>query len=269
MKIFLASDIHFEFHNRVDWLPPLPSADQFDVLVLAGDIGHGPWLSTGLRRLRKQFPCKPIVYIAGNHEFYRGNITQSPVKDIDIADFHYLEKGSAELCGYRFLGTTLWTGFDSLGSRLVAQAMHAAKYSIADFMEIRIAELSETGGHPRRITADYMRDLYHDARRWLDAELAQSDPDTTVVVTHFPPSREVRHELIREDELSGYFQANCMDLIQKHQPALWLYGHNHWSNQHRFGKTRVISNQLGYPNEESRYSPDLIIELPEVTGDDE
>lgn len=266
MRIFPISDIHFEIHNDIAWLPPLPSADNFDVLVLAGDIGHGPWLSTGLRRIRQRYPDKPIVYVAGNHEFYRGNITQSPVKDIDIANFHYLDKDSVELCGYRFLGTTLWTGFDSLGSRLVTQAMHAAKYSIADFMEIRIAELSETGGHPLRITADYMRDLYHDARRWLDTELAQSDPDRTVVVTHFPPSREVRHEQIREDELSGYFQANCMDLINKHQPALWLYGHNHWSDQHQFGKTRVISNQFGYPRESTGYRTDLIIELPDQNG---
>ncbi len=45
MKIFLISDIHFEFHNNVDWLPPLPDVNQFDVLVLAGDIGMGPgWL---------------------------------------------------------------------------------------------------------------------------------------------------------------------------------------------------------------------------------
>ncbi len=266
MKIFLITDVHFEFHNKVDWLPPLPAGDQFDVLVLAGDIGHGPWLETGLRRLRHYFPAKPIVYVAGNHEFYRGNITRSPVEGIEIPDFYYLEKGSVELDGYRFLGTALWTGFDCMGSEFIERAMHLSKYSIADFMEIRTAELSETGGVPLRVTPQYMRDLYLQSRAWLDADLANSDPDKTIVITHFPPAREFRHGNINEDIISAYFQANCMDLIHKHQPALWLYGHNHWSDQHQCGKTRIISNQYGYPREGARYRPDLIIELPGSGG---
>lgn len=263
MKIFLISDVHFEFHNKVDWLPTLPTGDQFDVLVLAGDIGHGPWLETGLRRLRRNFPAKPIIYVAGNHDFYRGNINRSPVEGIEIADFHYLEKGFVELAGYRFFGTALWTGFDCMGSELIERAMHLSKYSIADFMEIRIAELSETNGVPLRVTPEYMHDLYLQSRAWLDKELANSDPDKTIVITHFPPSREFRHGQIKEEVISTYFQSNCSDLIDRHQPVLWLYGHNHWSDQHQCGKTRVISNQFGYPREEARYRSDLIIELPD------
>jgi Icc-related predicted phosphoesterase len=263
VKIFLISDIHFEFHNNVDWLPPLPDVNQFDVLVLAGDIGHGPWLATGLRRLRRYFPAKPIVYVAGNHEYYRGNVTRSPVGDIGVENFHHLEKCSVELSGYKFIGTTLWTGFDCLGSELIERAMHISKYSIADFMEIRIAELSETNGVPLRIAPEYMRELFLQSKSWLDKELTHSDHDKTIVVTHFPPSREFRHGQIKEDVISAYFQSNCIDLIQKYQPALWLYGHNHWSDQQQCGKTRVISNQYGYPREGARYRPDLIIELPD------
>ncbi len=266
MKIFLASDIHFEFHNAMDWLPPLPTADVFDVLVLAGDIGHGPWLEAGLRRLRKRFPSKPIVYVAGNHEFYRGNVTRLPVADVDMADFYCLEKGSVELFGYRFLGTTLWTGFDALGADCVDRAMHEATYSIADFMEIRTEDRKDSSVRPARITPEYMRALYHESKAWLDAELAQSDPGRTVVVTHFPPGREFRHGQIREDIITAYFQAHCTDLIRKYQPALWLYGHNHWSDQQQCGQTRIVSNQFGYPNETAGYRPDLIIELPDVSG---
>lgn len=264
MKIFLISDVHFEFHNNIDWLPPLPSGDRFDVLVLAGDIGHGPWLETGLRRLRSNFPAKPIVYVAGNHEFYRGNITRSPVAGIEIPDFHCLEKSSVALAGYRFLGTTLWTGFDCLGSELIERTMHLSKYSIADFMEIRIADLSETNGVPLRVTPEFMRDMYLQSRAWLDTEMANLDSEKTIVITHFPPSREFRHGQIKEDIITAYFQSSCMDLIHKYQPALWLYGHNHWSDYHQCGKTRVISNQYGYPREGARYRPDLIIELPEL-----
>lgn len=265
MKIFLASDIHFEFHNAVDWLPPLPAADLFDVLVLAGDIGHGPWLAAGLRRLRKCFPTKPIVYVAGNHEFYRGNITRSPLTDINIDNFYFLEKSSVTLFGYQFVGTTLWTGFDALGAEHVDRAMHEAMYSVADFMEIRTEDRMDTTARPARITPQYMRALYLESKTWLDAALAQSDPSRTIVVTHFPPRREFRHGLIRESIIAAYFQADCTDLIHRHQPTLWLYGHNHWSDAQRCGNTRVISNQFGYPNEHTGYRADMIIELPAVS----
>ncbi|MEZ5494957.1 MAG: metallophosphoesterase [Pseudomonadales bacterium] len=265
MRIFLASDIHFEFHNNIDWLPPLPTADMFDVLVLAGDIGHGSWLAEGLRRLRKHFPSKPIVYVAGNHEFYRRNITRSPLNTIDIDDFYFLEKNSVTLFGYQFVGTTLWTGFDMLGAEHVDRAMHEAMYSVADFMEIRTEDRTDTAPKPARITPQQMRALYQESKAWLDAALAQTDADRTVVVTHFPPGREFRHGLIRESLIAAYFQADCVDLILRHQPALWLYGHNHWSNIHACGKTRVVSNQFGYPNEHTGYQADMIIELPVVS----
>ena len=149
-----------------------------------------------------------------------------------------------------------------MGPELIERAMHLSKYSVADFMEIRIAELSETNGVPLRVTPEYMREMYLQARTWLDKELANSDPDKTIVVTHFPPGRELRHGQIPESLVSAYFQANCMDLIEKYQPALWCYGHNHWSDQLQCGGTMVVSNQYGYPREGARYCPDLIIELP-------
>ncbi|HOO82866.1 MAG TPA: hypothetical protein PK513_10230 [Alphaproteobacteria bacterium] len=38
------------------------------------------------------------------------------------------------------------------------------------------------------------------------------------------------------------------DIIEKHQPDLWIYGHTHECDDQAIGKTRIISNQLGYPN---------------------
>jgi hypothetical protein len=37
-------------------------------------------------------------------------------------------------------------------------------------------------------------------------------------------------------------------VIEEFQPALWVYGHTHECDDQRMGKTRIISNQLGYPN---------------------
>ena len=40
---------------------------------------------------------------------------------------------------------------------------------------------------------------------------------------------------------------DMVKIIQERQPDLWVYGHTHECDDQRIGKTRIISNQLGYP----------------------
>jgi len=62
MKIRILSDLHLEFQQ---WSPPKADAD---VVVLAGDIDVG---IRGVEWARRSFPSSPVVYVPGNHEFYR------------------------------------------------------------------------------------------------------------------------------------------------------------------------------------------------------
>jgi predicted phosphodiesterase len=66
MKIQLASDLHFEFLERrfpgERIISPEPDAE---LLVLAGDI-HNDAMAVGMF---ENWPV-PIVYLAGNHEYY-------------------------------------------------------------------------------------------------------------------------------------------------------------------------------------------------------
>lgn len=67
MKLLILSDLHLDVApmalehegRRID--------RDADLVVLAGDIDEG---TRGLRWARASFPDKPIVYVAGNHEFY-------------------------------------------------------------------------------------------------------------------------------------------------------------------------------------------------------
>ena len=103
MKIQFFSDIHLEFGPA-----ELPLTDA-DIIVAAGDVGVGTtgaeWLKTG---------GKPTLYIAGNHEYYGGDIA-TVQQDIQAAvagtKIVFLECESAEFDGVRFLGATFWTNF--------------------------------------------------------------------------------------------------------------------------------------------------------------
>ena len=60
-SIHILSDIHLEFE---DYSPSVEA----DIIILAGDIHVG---TGGLSWARKQFAQSEIIYVAGNHEFYR------------------------------------------------------------------------------------------------------------------------------------------------------------------------------------------------------
>jgi len=62
MKLHILNDLHIEFEDFA------PADIDADVVVLAGDIGVG---TEGLRWADDRFPDKPVIYVPGNHEFYR------------------------------------------------------------------------------------------------------------------------------------------------------------------------------------------------------
>src|ERR1700709_193515 len=73
MKIQLASDLHLEYLQRNFPLERLIApAYGADVLVLAGDIANG----TLAIELFKDWPV-PVLYLAGNHEFYHQSFDQT------------------------------------------------------------------------------------------------------------------------------------------------------------------------------------------------
>ena len=61
MKLHVLSDLHNEFLEYLS----TGTSKEADVIVLAGDIGSGV---KGVEWARAEWPDKPIVYVAGNHE---------------------------------------------------------------------------------------------------------------------------------------------------------------------------------------------------------
>lgn len=83
-----------------------------DVIVLPGDIWKG---DKGIYWARSIWPNKPIVYVAGNHEFYGKNRLEVLAK-LRIAaretGVHFLDNEEVTIDNVRFLGSTMWTDFN-------------------------------------------------------------------------------------------------------------------------------------------------------------
>ena len=108
MKLHVLSDLHLTFDAF-----ERPQTDA-DVVVLAGDIARPREAVAWAMEF-----AQPVLYVAGNHEFYGGSIegTLAELKRLcEGTHVHLLDDSELVLEGVRFLGTTLWTDFGLFGA---------------------------------------------------------------------------------------------------------------------------------------------------------
>jgi len=248
MKLQILSDIHLEFENF-----EIPHTDA-DVIVLAGDIGVG---LKGLEWAEASMFEKPTVYINGNHEYYRHAHPKllNKMSEMEFeSDIYFLEKNECTIGGVRFLGCTLWTDFGLQGN--VPMAILDADSRMNDFKLIRNSSRGYAKFHPNDSLVLHRESVY-----WLEQCLQQSHPKT-VVVTHHAPSIKSIPDHYQGSGLNPAFASDLTELILTYQPDLWIHGHLHSPSDYRIGKTRVICNPKGYPQENNTgFVADFVVEI--------
>lgn len=225
MKIQYFSDIHLEFGEF-----EAPTTDA-DVIVAAGDIGVGLQGIEWLKQLDK-----PIIYVAGNHEYYGGDIVHTQAALMELTDgsqVHFLENEAVEIDGVRFLGTTLWTDYQA-GDR---EVMDQAKRHMNDYHQIRCAS--------RPLTPEHLFDINWESRFWLARELDEPCSGKTVVVTHHAPSLRSWPQT-GADYYRGTYCNRLDDFFTRYAIDAWFHGHVHNVVEYEVGSTRVVCNPRGY-----------------------
>lgn len=257
MRLLIYSDLHNEFE---EFLPP--ETEQYDVVVLAGDIDLG---ARGINWAAETFERKPVVYVSGNHEFYshEGRSIQELSAAMEKAAMWHgidlLNPGAVEISGWKFVGATLWADFDLHGVAQRTLSMDHAKRSLNDY---RLIHIDQSDGTKRKITPSDTREWFLDERDFLLQEIKQGDPARTVVITHFVPTSQAIEKRHQGDLLSPAFVTDLDDLIESSGAAAWIFGHHHSCWNFRLGSTQLISNQRGYPNEGVKgFDAGLVVEL--------
>ena len=250
MRLRILSDLHLEFGAYEP-----PSADA-DLVVLAGDIHvrerAAAWIT-------HTFPDTPVLYVAGNHEFYGEKIprlTGKLRKRYASTQVRVLENESADFGAYRFFGATLWTDMALHGD---TSSGSAAALEMNDFRRIRTSPLWKkfTPANARAIHADTLLHL----RRFLAA-----GAESAVVITHHAPSIRSLPSAVRDDPIGCGYASSLETLIEEYQPLLWIHGHIHESSHYRIGRTTVIANPRGYPDAlNPSFQDDLIVSLDELS----
>lgn len=237
MKIICFSDLHLEFGKSFD----VPEEDTADVMILAGDIITFADFSP-LEEIVKSWR-KPILYVAGNHEFY----TRKPMRD-DIARFqtwaadyphlHFLQDEAITIDGVHFFGGTMWTDFYGGDSYFMQRAMKRMN----DYRMIKV----ETDVFLDPVITTHFHKIYREKLlAWFEKPLKGA----RVVISHHVPVESRETYNAKGDAYLAYLALDMEEIIQEHHPDLWIYGHNHIPNDTMLGKTRVVSNPRGYPTQ--------------------
>lgn len=247
MRIHVLSDLHLEF-GPID----LPKVEA-DLVVLAGDV-HVKL--NGIRWIRDTFPEIPVIYVAGNHEFYGEKFPRLFEKIREEAvgsNVHVLENESIEIGGFRFFGATLWTDLELFGDPQVG-ALEALQMN--DYKRIRMAPSY------RKLRPVDTRAWHRETVRHVGSFLAAGDPRKSVVITHHAPSIRSLPERHRKEIISCAYASHLDPLIEEHSPLLWIHGHIHQTQDYRIGETRILSNPRAYIGDPNPgFDPTLVVDL--------
>jgi Icc-related predicted phosphoesterase len=248
VRLHIFSDVHAEFGNYQ------PTVTDADVVVIAGDLHLG---RQGIDLIRSNYTDKPVVYVLGNHEFYRHalpKLTEDLERESIGSNVHVLENRAVSIGDVRFLGCTLWSDFKIGGD--AAAAKLAAEEIISDYRLIRVSP------EFRKLRARDTALLHARSLAWLKQELSSGDTSRTVVVTHHAPSVRSVPPIYTGDLLNGAFASNLESMIIASEVPLWIHGHTHHCVDYQLGATRVFSNQRGYPDAIApEFIPNLIVDI--------
>ena len=81
---------------------------------------------------------------------------------------------------------------------------------------------------------------------FIKKSVAESTAEKIVVVTHHLPTRQVVAPQHLDSLINSAFATELGDLIVNSRIDVWIYGHSHTNIDATIGKTKVISNQMGY-----------------------
>lgn len=261
MKLLILSDLHLDHANF-----ELADNLEFDAIVMPGDLCnsgiHGvKWLA------QPEFnKGKPVIYVAGNHEFYEYTMPKTfAVMRQQAADLgiHFLHCGELILNGIRFLGCTLWTDWQLSidGKSNPLKAMTEAGLYMMDFRLINPTNNDRIFLKPQDTLAWHQHE-----REWLLDKLNQPFDGKTVVITHHAPHRLSLAKEYAHHWISPAFVSEMPDSAFR-KANLWVHGHTHSSFDYEVEGCRVICNPRGYFNsqkgefEVTSFNPNLVVDV--------
>jgi predicted phosphodiesterase len=253
MKIQYASDLHLEFSDNYSYLKRNPLVPVGDILVLAGDIGYlnddnyrnhpfWDWASDNFRQ---------VIVGIGNHELYKhydlAKMPQGLVYSIkDNVNCYY--NAVIQIDNIDLIISTLW-------AKIRLEDAFSTEQGVMDFHRILY--------NGERLTFEKFNEEHDKCFSFIKEKVARSQAEHIIVATHHLPSFLLSSPDFKGSRINGAFTVELSDYIEHSPIEYWIYGHSHRNIDKVIGKTRCVSNQLGYVshNEQQSFNPSKVIKV--------
>ncbi|KAB2678073.1 metallophosphoesterase [Brucella tritici] len=271
MKLWIWSDLHDELGGSVR-LPDRPDAD---AILIAGDLGHARRIGD-IAKYYIDYYDLPIIFVAGNHEFYRQETMAKAVEDMEFAArrsinegwkqrFHFLNRDTLVIGDTRFIGATLWVD-GALGAVSQEDRIWRLREAVSALNDFRVIKTAKD----KVFRPADMIDLFRKDSTYIREQLQQPFDGKTIVLTHHMPHPDCTPEMYKNNKHNYLFASSEKPfgelLHSEHAPELWVCGHTHEAFDIEIGNSRVVCNPHGYGHEYGRngFRWDLVIDTDDL-----
>lgn len=252
LKIQYASDLHLEFPANKEYLKQHPLQPIGDVLVLAGDVV--PFASIEKHKDFFNYVSdhfESTYWLPGNHEYYHFDIAEkSGVLHEKIRNNVFLVNNTSVIHeNTKLVFSTLW-------SKISSGHQWQIERSLNDFYVIK--------HNGFRFSTEKYNQLHEESLDFIQSELKALKGEKALVFTHHCPTFLNYPLQYKGDLLNEAFAVELFDLIESSKIAYWVYGHHHSNTpEFKIGKTKLITNQLGYvqQNEHILFETKKVLEI--------
>ena len=138
--------------------------------------------------------------------------------------------------------STLW-------AKIPLEEAYVTERGVSDFHRILY------NGEP--LTFDNFNREHDKCFRFIQDEAERSTAKHIIVVTHHVPSFQLASSDFAGSSINGAFTVELEQYIESSPIEYWIYGHSHRNIDKIIGKTKCVSNQLGYVSQNEHHSFDL------------
>jgi predicted phosphodiesterase len=241
LRIQFVSDLHLEFEQNRLWLEENPLEVTGDILLIAGDTAYLDVPESG-RDTYSQYAFwdwasehyKQVIVCLGNHDFYGyydlATMPEGYCKQIRHNVHAYYNK-VVSLGDVDIIVSTLWSFIEPFDA-------YQTEKGVSDFYRIMY------NGH--RLTADDFNAEHERCFDFIRKAVKESKAQTKIVLTHHVPTQQCTAKEFRGSTINGAFTVELGNYIAGSDIDYWIYGHSHRNIDAQIGKTKILSNQLGY-----------------------
>ena len=249
-RVAWLTDVHLNFLEDVDRRQFVESiaATSPDAVLVGGDIGESPDVAQYLEEMA-DIVRRPIHFVLGNHDFYRGSIaeTRERVSELAAGSDHLVYLSAADVV--ELTPTTALVGHDGWADARLGD-FYGSRILLNDFLLIEELHLlnAERDDLDRPRLEPVLNALGDEAAEHFARALpaALESHRRVIALTHVPPFRESAWHQGKpsDDQWLPFFACkavgDCFLQAMRDRPdreLLVLCGHTHGS-----GETQVLEN---------------------------